>query len=453
MLNENLLDVVFEFYLYAYNLSILAIPVSVVVLFLLGVVFLSSWFKCFTLPGYILSSFCCCLLVLYWFDARSASLGCLLNFIIVFVRFKYRIIGLRIFIVVFVFIICFIYFLSLIKEDSTSGRLLIYKVVFNQTSFKDWVLGIGFGKFQFKYNYWQANYFMFEPFSKKEALLSSSGFYLFNDWLQLILEIGVGKLISVIIIFFTLFRNSIETKPLTLIVVLLEGAMFNIIVTAVFIYSLHVELVLFLFLIILYCLLLCKIKWQDHLILLLFMRFLLIVIALFFFYWNYVKVKNSIKFKSAYTELVNGNSSLALRHFDEMSNSRFPDYNYYYNFAFVLYTKGNLTESLRLCDLSLSKATSTEAIKLKADILLESNMIYEAEKWYKLNYYILPGRLLPKLHLMNFYHQTKNKSKAKLIALEIINFKYKVNSEMVERIVGRAHFILQERAPFLVPAN
>ena len=148
MLNENLLDVVFEFYLYAYNLSILAIPVSVVVLFLLGVVFLSSWFKCFTLPGYILSSFCCCLLVLYWFDARSASLGCLLNFIIVFVRFKYRIIGLRIFIVVFVFIICFIYFLSLIKEDSTSGRLLIYKVVFNQTSFKDWVLGIGLENFR-----------------------------------------------------------------------------------------------------------------------------------------------------------------------------------------------------------------------------------------------------------------------------------------------------------------
>lgn len=113
---------------------------------------------------------------------------------------------------IFVLVFCF-------KSDSSLGRLLIYKVAFEMFK-QNFFEGIGIGNFQVLYGHYQAAYFGAGQYSIKELLLADNTYYAFNDYFQLIIEIGIdGLIILILIVRFLL--NSIErafkgVRPLSL---------------------------------------------------------------------------------------------------------------------------------------------------------------------------------------------------------------------------------------------
>lgn len=60
--------------------------------------------------------------------------------------------------------------------------------------------GIGIGNFQVLYGHYQAAYFGAGQYSIKELLLADNTYYAFNDYFQLIIEIGIDGLIILILI-------------------------------------------------------------------------------------------------------------------------------------------------------------------------------------------------------------------------------------------------------------
>jgi len=91
---------------------------------------------------------------------------------------------------VFLFVLAFAY-----KKDSTSGRLLIYKLSWRilQDSFPG---GIGANRFESVYLNYQSEYFKAGAYTQKELLLADNTYTTFNDYLLFIIERGVIGLAS-----------------------------------------------------------------------------------------------------------------------------------------------------------------------------------------------------------------------------------------------------------------
>ncbi|MBK7307135.1 MAG: O-antigen ligase family protein [Chitinophagaceae bacterium] len=97
------------------------------------------------------------------------------------------------------------------KSDSSSGRLLIYKV--SAVMLKENLLwGIGHGQFKIQYNQYQAAYFAAHNIDSKEALLADNTFYAFNDLLQAVIENGIIALLFLAAIIFLLVLQIKKAK-------------------------------------------------------------------------------------------------------------------------------------------------------------------------------------------------------------------------------------------------
>ncbi len=96
-----------------------------------------------------------------------------------------------------------------LKLDSSLGRLLIYKISFS--IFQDhWLTGIGYGNLGKTYLNEQAAYFAYQPYTEKELLLADNTHYVFNEYYRLLIELGVGILIPLVILFVVLIRLTIQ---------------------------------------------------------------------------------------------------------------------------------------------------------------------------------------------------------------------------------------------------
>lgn len=92
---------------------------------------------------------------------------------------------------------CFVYLSFFYKENSTYGRILIYKISFRVIQ-NEWPWGGGTSSFKRNYLLEQAEYFEQNKHTAKELLLADNTIFAFNDYLQLISEYG---LIAVIVLF------------------------------------------------------------------------------------------------------------------------------------------------------------------------------------------------------------------------------------------------------------
>ncbi|RPD38231.1 O-antigen ligase family protein [Chitinophaga barathri] len=76
-----------------------------------------------------------------------------------------------------------------LKQDSSRGRLLIYKVSTNILK-EHFPSGIGWGRYKEVYNYYQADYFRKGAYTEKEMLLADNTWFAFNDYYQWLIEGG-----------------------------------------------------------------------------------------------------------------------------------------------------------------------------------------------------------------------------------------------------------------------
>jgi hypothetical protein len=133
--------------------------------------------------------------------------------------------------------------LILYKNNSSNGRLLIYKVIATQVVPQQLLTGIGYGEFKATYNQLQANYFSEENINSSEAILADDTRFVFNDPLQFVLEMGLFGLLVLLFLllkFYAFYKEDFRffpEKPM------LQGAYLSIIciiVSSLFFYSFQV---------------------------------------------------------------------------------------------------------------------------------------------------------------------------------------------------------------------
>ena len=105
-------------------------------------------------------------------------------------------VGAGIAILVGVLLAGFYYF----KKDSADGRLLIWKVSAGMIKDRP-VFGFGFEKFQAHYMDYQASYFIDDP-DNDESYVADNIIYPFNEYVKILVEIGI---IGIILLGFTIF--------------------------------------------------------------------------------------------------------------------------------------------------------------------------------------------------------------------------------------------------------
>lgn len=381
------------------------------------------------------------------FKGRAALIGSLAS--IVYLLVLFNLIRNKLFIFISILGLVFSLFITFyfVKAGSSSGRLLIYKVVFTQLKAKDYINGLGVGKFKATYNKLQSAYFENNNKNNKEVLLAGNGYYLFNDWLQFCLEIGLIGLFIIAAFLFLFFKFFFWNPKNMPIAVAANASLICIGTTAFFSYPLQVAETLGLF-IICFCI---------HL----------------YYSWNFKEKYNKRNFKIylrvvAISSLLLGLSYSFLLHwynrksqlafelsrdgfnkeaeilFLNLENYPIADYNTHYNYAFLLYYKNELIKALEQIDKSLSLVYSQTSVKLKADILYELKRIEDAEFFYMTAVYITPGRMMPKLNLLHFYVKTGQKEKIQFWAKEIITMPVKIPSQKATDIQEQAKEILRQ---------
>ena len=418
------------------NSSILAILLTSICFFILNLIFLLIGIKKLSLVFQICVTLIITFAIYLCLHGRAALTG--LSAGVVYLIFKelkfprFFILKAAAFLIIVLVVVIFS-----IKKDSSHGRILVYKVVFSQLKPKDYFIGLGIGKFKVKYNKLQAAYFEHNDRNSKEALLAGNGYYLFNDWLQFVLEIGVLGLALIccfLAFFFRIFYWLPKNKPV------LHAANCTLIcisTAALFSYPLQVPVTFFFFLICLSIHLYYSYAIRGAYNNKYFRRALyttigfitLISTAYFFLVYQY-----KLKSKAAFELSRDGFKDEADSMFKKLMHYPFADYNMHYNYAYMLYFKNEISDALLQINKSLDLAYSAEGVKLKADILWELNNVKEAEFFYKQAVYITPGRMLPKFNLLQFYIKTKQMMYAKYWANDILTMPIKIPSEMTANI-------------------
>lgn len=98
-----------------------------------------------------------------------------------------------------------------VKTESSSGRILIWKVSSNMISVNP-LTGIGHGRFQSEYNNYQSGYFSSGEYKKHELKLAGETFVPFNELLRILIEDGVIGFSLFIMIIVQVLRHLFERK-------------------------------------------------------------------------------------------------------------------------------------------------------------------------------------------------------------------------------------------------
>ncbi len=136
------------------------------------------------------------------------------------------------------FTLIFIFFL---KSDSSSGRMLIYKI--SLWMWQDhWLKGIGFDGFKTYYMHYQADYFSQASYSEKELLLADNTYFAFNEYLQFVIEVGIAGLMIIALygyFFYRLIYKIINQNRSLIFFNALIGVLIAIHFAALFTYCFH----------------------------------------------------------------------------------------------------------------------------------------------------------------------------------------------------------------------
>jgi len=141
------------------------------------------------------------------------------------------------FCVIILFLILTFSLACFFKQDSSLGRILIYKVSYLILK-KHPLWGIGFGNFKRQYLYYQAEYFMQGNYLPKELMLADNTYFAFNDYFQFLIEFGIVGgvlLLSMIAILLKLTSFSLKKESdnnfllfsVSLIITIAVGALFT----------------------------------------------------------------------------------------------------------------------------------------------------------------------------------------------------------------------------------
>ncbi len=337
----------------------------------------------------------------------------------------------------------------LYKSDSSSGRLLIYKVSAGMLK-ENWLWGIGHGQFKIQYNQYQAAYFAAHNIDSKEALLADNTFYAFNDFFQAIIENGLIALVFLAAILFFLVvhikkaktnadNKHVFTASVASLLCIVTGALFSY---PLQIFPIAVQATL--------CL--CIINsfetenfFQIELsgmgskitngVLILLSTLLLVH---FSFYFNYKRESNQA-FKLKRT----GFRQKAIEKYKHLNSSYIQEGNMLYLYAQDLYYINQLSKARETLSRAKKLYCTHDVYKLSAAIESELKNYKQAEADYITAINMVPNRMVSRSELFEFYLERKDTASAIYWANSILNMPVKVVSQKTQNIRQRTKGILK----------
>lgn len=95
----------------------------------------------------------------------------------------------------------------LFKQDSASGRVLIWNITANHLT-DHWYKGVGYGKFSSIYNLWQSDYFSTHEVMDKKFYVADNTYFAFNEFLQTAIELGwLGGILWLLLLIYILKQS------------------------------------------------------------------------------------------------------------------------------------------------------------------------------------------------------------------------------------------------------
>lgn len=335
--------------------------------------------------------------------------------------------------------------LSYYKFDSSLGRWFIWKNCIGVIS-KNWISGVGWGKFRFAYNEQQAKWFLQHGFNDKETMLADNVYYAFNEWIHLAIEIGVPLTLCILFLILYIFlravKNSRENGSLhQKRVVAAFGALF---IATLFSYPLFYFPSLFLF----GCLFVAvfhvaNIQGWDLVpkrLKITSVCFLMVVVG-FKFYNEY---SARMKWKEAADLQKIGYKRAAL-------SSMLSGYSVLNDNGDFLFAMGRLYQSINKIDSALYYYRKSASFKNDYELHLQMGLLYHesganslAELHYLKAVYMVPNRFRSRKMLVDFYVSTGNINKAKFWANETFRLKEKVPTPLTKQIKEQIKNIANE---------
>lgn len=340
------------------------------------------------------------------------------------------------------------------KSNSSSGRLLIYKVITTQLKPKEIITGIGYGKFKVKYNLLQAKYFSEKSIDSDEALLASNTTYMFNDSLQLIIEIGLIGLIILcylIIKLIIVFRQNytfLEDRPI------LNGAYLSVIcivISSLFSYSFQILGILLHFLLCIAIIIHSNplekllerniLAQKSHLIV---ARTALLSSTFFLLFFGqesfkfYTKLNDAIRYSNL------GFRKKAIQTYYKISNNSIEDSDILYNYADELSKVNKIDSALIILHQSSYYLNNDKSTLLMANLFQQKGILSEAEKNYKNAIFMNPKLFISRVSLFKFYYETKQYKKAEYWGNSIVNMPVKIPSKTITNIKNETEKLMSE---------
>lgn len=334
-----------------------------------------------------------------------------------------------------------LFFLYYLNKDSVDGRTLIRKITISEIK-ENPVFGNGIFNFTSIYNTSKAHYFNDSNRPWEEIKVANYVSTSFNDYLQIIFELGFTGFIILILLFYTIVRT-VKLNPktrlgLSLLVVfailgLFTSVLYNptAMILAVWVLSLlfagtkdRMEALTIMNIFYIRCILLFCISFS--------------LILLVFFYF---KTQALIDFKSVVEE----NNQKLYYKFSDKRMLLIEDEPYVeFRFGFEKYHEGEAEKGLLMMTNSIKKAPIPDANLTLANLYLSNHRILRAEELLQLNVGIEPFRFEPRENLLRFYLDTKQEDELLRTANSIIDLPVKIKSNEILNYKKRAQHIVKE---------
>jgi tetratricopeptide (TPR) repeat protein len=339
--------------------------------------------------------------------------------------------------------------LLLYKLDSSRGRILIYKVSANALE-GNWLFGIGPGRVSSMYNQYQAQYFSNQSIDDPEALLAGNTQYLFNDFFEIFIELGITGILLLTAFLYQLIclkKRIYLKRPAAYYRRLpMDASMISLSTGSLFSYPIHIDpiaLMMVIYLATNYDLAPEKIYIPNpspgfalHLI------FLLSCFIMFAFHYQHFRFRQLCAEALELSDSGYRKQSLALYQYIQ---DNFPKNGQVaYQHAIELFHFNDLKEARKMIMVSKKLSPSHEIYILSARIEQELGNNAGAEKDFQIAVYMVPNRMRSRRALMDHYVQAGDTAKAIHWGHSILNMRVKVPSAITSHTLKSTKALMDQ---------
>jgi tetratricopeptide (TPR) repeat protein len=298
---------------------------------------------------------------------------------------------------------------------------------------------------------YQASYFSKNDIDCREALLADNSFYAFNDWWQLLIEIGTMRFLGLLflsLLIFTRLRQCCVQKERRF---LFDGALSGLLcIATASLFSnpfqfFGLQLISILFLLAILTSISLPGSISRHAVWILsslemsaFAGLLLLGL------YNYGKIRVISNSKKAFDLYQAGFKGEALNRYSVLQHSSFKYGPLLLQYARSLYNSNRLQEAKNMISETKKYYSDNEVYKLSAAIEFETGDIVQAQKEFKTALYMVPNRMKTRFELFRFYLTTRDTVQAIFWGNSLLNMPVKIPSATVEDLKEKTKALLEK---------